>query len=528
MILLIDNYDSFSYNLYQLVGTINKNIKVIRNDELSVEEIEALHPSHIILSPGPGKPSDSGICEEVIDRLKGKVPMLGVCLGHQAICEVFGAAVTYAKQLMHGKQSVCTINTEAEIFEGLPKQIRVARYHSLAAEDGNGFPEELEIIARTEDGEIMAVKHKKYNIYGLQFHPESILTPDGVTIIKNFLKEEKRMIKEAISKVSNGEDLSFDEANSVIDEIMSGKATPAQEAAFLTALHMKGETVPEISGCAYAMREKATIAEHSMEVIDIVGTGGDKSQSINISTLASFVTAAAGGYVAKHGNRAASSQCGTADFLEALGANLMTAPSYNEQILKEIGFNFLFAQQYHTAMKYVGPVRKEIGIPTVFNILGPLANPAKAELMLLGVYKEELVETIAQALNNLGVKRAMVVYGQDVMDEISVSARTTVCEIDNGSFKNYEIDPADYGFTGYKKEDLKGGSPAENVEIAKKILQGEEGAGRAAVILNAGAAIHITNQVSIEEGIQLAAEAIDSGKAYETMLKYVELTNKLA
>jgi anthranilate phosphoribosyltransferase len=398
----------------------------------------------------------------------------------------------------------------------------------LAASDVNGFPEELAVIAKTDDGEIMAVKHKKYNIYGLQFHPESILTPDGMVILKNFLKEEKSMIKEAIAKVSNGEDLSFEEANSVIDEIMSGEVTPAQTASFLTALHMKGETVAEISGCANAMREKATKAEHSMDVIDIVGTGGDKSQSINISTIASFVTAAAGGHVAKHGNRAASSKCGTADCLEALGANLMADPSYNEQILNEVGFNFLFAQKYHTAMKYVGPVRKEIGIPTVFNILGPIANPAKAELMLLGVYKEELVDTIAETLRNLGVKRAMVVYGQDVMDEITVGAKTSVCELKDGELTRYEINPADYGFTGYTKADLVGGTPAENAEIAKQILQGAQGAGRAAVLLNAGAALHIINQISLEEGIQLATEAIDSGKAYETMLKYVELTNKLA
>ena len=336
------------------------------------------------------------------------------------------------------------------------------------------------------------------------------------------------MIKEAIAKVTNGENLSYDEAYSVVDEIMSGNATPAQEASFLTALHIKGETVQEIAGCARAMRDKATKAEHSMEVIDIVGTGGDQSKSINISTIASFVTAAAGGYVAKHGNRAASSQCGTADCLEALGANLLVGESYNEEILKETGFNFLFAQKYHTAMKYVGPVRKEIGIPTVFNILGPLANPASAELMLLGVYKEELVETIAKALNNLGVKRAMVVYGQDVMDEISVSAKTTVCELKDGEFTNYEIDPADYGYTGFSKSDLLGGSPAENAEIAKKILKGEKGAGRAAVLLNAGAALHVIKQISIEEGIREAEEAIDSGKAYETMIKYIELTNKLA
>ncbi len=334
------------------------------------------------------------------------------------------------------------------------------------------------------------------------------------------------MIKEAISKLTMNENLTYDEAKAAVDEIMSGNAEPAQVAAFLTALHIKGETIPEIAGCADEMRAKATRLNHDMDVIDIVGTGGDKSHSINISTIASFVTAAAGGHVAKHGNRAMSSKCGAADCLEALGVNLMLEPEKNEEILNKTGFCFLYAQKYHTAMKHVGPVRKSIGIPTVFNILGPLANPAMAELQLLGVYSDDMVETIAHVLNNLGIKRAMVVHGRDGLDEISVGDSTLVCEVNNGEFKTYTITPEQFGIERHEKKEIVGGSPELNAGIAKKILKGEKGAGRDAVILNAGAAIHITNEIPLEEGIKLAAEVIDSGKAYEVYEKVVQMSNE--
>lgn len=334
------------------------------------------------------------------------------------------------------------------------------------------------------------------------------------------------MIKEAISKVMNGTDLSREEALMVMDEIMGGEAQPSQVSAFLVALHIKGETVEEITACADGMRKFATkVDREGKDVIDIVGTGGDRSNTFNISTVASFVASAAGVAVAKHGNRAASSKCGTADCLEALGVNLMVEPERNAEILREVDMCFMFAQKYHTAMKYVGPVRRDIGVPTVFNILGPLTNPASNNFQLLGVYSESLLEPIAMSLNNLGLKRAMVVYGEDCIDEISLSAPTSVCELDNGQIKKYQITPEDFGFKKCDKSELVGGTPEENAGIVREILGGKAGAMRDAVVLNAGAAIHIVKGVSMEEGIRQAQAAIDSGAALAKLDAFIEATN---
>jgi len=333
------------------------------------------------------------------------------------------------------------------------------------------------------------------------------------------------MIQEAIAKLSKKEDLSYDMAEVVMDEIMKGEATPAQVSSYLTALHMKGVTIEEITASAYGMRSHSLKAKHNMDVIDIVGTGGDCAGSINISTLASLIVSAAGAKVAKHGNRASSSKCGTADVLEALGVNLMVETEKSIKILEEIGMCFLFAQKYHSAMKYVAAVRKEIKIPTIFNILGPLSNPANANLQLLGVYDEVLVEPLARVLRNLGVKRGMVVYGQDRLDEISISAPTTVCEFIGDEFITYEITPEQFGFNRGLKEELAGGDPKENAEIALKILKGEKGPKRDAVVLNAGASLHIAHEISIEEGIKIAEEMIDSGKALKQLERLIILTN---
>ena len=335
------------------------------------------------------------------------------------------------------------------------------------------------------------------------------------------------MIKEALIKVANGVDLSYDEAAEVTREIMTGNTTPAQTAAYLSALHIKGESIDEISASAYVMRDCALRVNYPGDVLEVVGTGGDGSNSINVSTISAIVCAAAGEKVAKHGNRAASSKCGTADCLEALGVNISTEPAGSEKLLDEVGMCFLFAQKYHSAMKYVGPVRKEIGIPTVFNILGPLTNPAHANLQLLGVYKPELLMPMAKALTKLGVKRGMAVYGTDKLDEISVSAATKVVEFSGDEYKEYEITPEQFGFTRHEKSELQGGTPAENAEAARKILSGEKGAGRDAVLLNAGAALHIVREIPIEEGIKLAAETIDSGAALGTLEKYIRVSNEV-
>ncbi len=338
------------------------------------------------------------------------------------------------------------------------------------------------------------------------------------------------MIKEAIVKIVGKGDLTYDEAYAVMNEIMSGETTATQNAAFLSALSTKSaraETTDEIAGCATAMREHATQVETNMEVFEIVGTGGDNANSFNISTTSAIIAAAGGMKVAKHGNRAASSKCGTADCLEALGVNINQEPEKCIELLKEVGMCFFFAQKYHTSMKYVGPIRKELGFRTVFNILGPLTNPGRPSMQLLGVYDDYLVLPLAQVLINLGIKRGMVVYGQDKLDEISLSSATTVCEIKDGWYKSYTIEPEDFGFEKCSKEDLKGGEPNENAEIVRKIFSGEKGYKRNATLMNAGASLYIGGKArDMKEGIKLAGEIIDSGKAMETLNKLIELSNK--
>ncbi len=338
------------------------------------------------------------------------------------------------------------------------------------------------------------------------------------------------MIKEAIVKIVNKGDLTYDEAYAVMNEIMSGETTPTQNAAFLAALSTKSakaETTDEIAGCAAAMRDHATKVETDMELFEIVGTGGDNAHSFNISTTSALVCAAGGMKMAKHGNRAASSKCGTADCLEALGVNIEQSPALCVKLLQEVGMCFFFAQKYHTSMKYVGAIRKELGFRTVFNILGPLTNPGSPKRQLLGVYDEYLAEPLAQVLISLGVERGMVVYGKDKLDEISMSAPTTICEFKDGWFKTYTVCPEDFGFARCTKVDLEGGTPEENAKITRDILSGEKGHKRNAVLMNAGAALYIGGKAeSMADGVKLASEIIDSGKASETLEKFIALSNE--
>ncbi len=338
------------------------------------------------------------------------------------------------------------------------------------------------------------------------------------------------MIKEAIVKIVNKEDLTYDEAYQVMNEIMSGETSPTQNAAFLAALSTKSaraETTDEIAGCAAAMRDHATKVDTGMDIFEIVGTGGDNAHSFNISTTSAIVAAAGGVKVAKHGNRAASSKCGTADCLEALGVNIQQDPDKCIELLNEAGMCFFFAQKYHTSMKYVGAIRKELGFRTVFNILGPLTNPGSPKMQLLGVYDEYLVEPLAQVLVNLGIKRGMVVYGMDKLDEISMSCETKVCEINDGWYKTYIIKPEDFGFERCSKEELVGGTPEENAKITRDILAGAKGPKTNAVLLNAGASLYIAGKAeSFKDGVKLAEELISSGKATETLEKIIEVSNR--
>ncbi|MBP3824484.1 MAG: anthranilate phosphoribosyltransferase [Butyrivibrio sp.] len=338
------------------------------------------------------------------------------------------------------------------------------------------------------------------------------------------------MIKEAIVKIVNKEDLTYDEAYQVMNEIMSGETSPTQNAAFLAALSTKSaraETTDEIAGCAAAMRDHATKVDTGMDIFEIVGTGGDNAHSFNISTTSAIVAAAGGVKVAKHGNRAASSKCGTADCLEALGVNIQQDPDKCIELLNEAGMCFFFAQKYHASMKYVGAIRKELGFRTVFNILGPLTNPGSPKMQLLGVYDEYLVEPLAQVLVSLGVERGMVVYGMDKLDEISMSCDTKICEIKDGWYKTYVIKPEDFGFERCTKDDLVGGTPEENARITRDILAGAEGPKTNAVLLNAGASLYIAGKAeSFKAGVELAKELIKSGAATSTLEKIIEVSNR--
>ncbi len=543
MILLIDNYDSFTYNLYQAIGVMVPDIKVVRNDEITLDEIGEMKPQAIILSPGPCYPAQAGITEDVVKRFSGKIPMLGICLGHQAIAEAFGGRIVHAEKQLHGKQTPVLIDNQEPLFEELPSAIDAARYHSLAVERST-LPECLKVIAADSDGTIMAIKHREHLTYGIQFHPESVLTPVGSQIIANFLKEagiefkpipgvelpdaQKVELKPLIAKAAAGEHLTQEEARRAVDIIMSGRATNAQTAALLMAMRLNVETPEEITGCALGMRGKMTTVPHSREVLEIVGTGGDLAQSFNISTTSAFVISSLGQAVAKHGNRSVSSKSGAADVLECLGVKIATTPAQASACIEEVGMSFLFAQSYHKAMRFVGPVRGQIGVRTVFNILGPLTNPANAEYNIIGVYEERLLDIVAEVLKNLGVKHSMVVFGTDGLDEFSISAPTAVREINGGEITAYEVTPESVGLSCYDKSEIVGGTAEENAKITRGILSGEiKGAKRDIVLLNSGAALYVCGKAaSIEEGVKLAAEAIDSGKAASQVDKLVEFTNR--
>ncbi len=539
MILVIDNYDSFTYNLVQELGEMYPDITTKRNDEITIEEIETLHPQAIIISPGPGYPVSAGISVDVVRTFSGKIPILGVCLGHQSIVEAFGGKIVPARQLMHGKSSSIKMEENHPLFKGVSCPFTAARYHSLIA-DEETLPECLSIIALDENGQIMGVSHKEHKTYGLQFHPESVLTDEGKKILHHFLEvaeilpaepEEKPVdLKPIYSKLIDRQDLTMQEAEAAMDMLMSGKASQLQIAAVLVALETKGETPEEIAGFAKGMRAKAALVPDAADTIDIVGTGGDKAFTFNISTTSAFVAAAAGAKVAKHGNRSVSSKSGAADVLEALGVKIATKPEQAKSCIDKVGLSFLFAQSYHASMRFVGPVRGQLGVRTVFNVLGPLTNPARADYIVLGVYAKELTEIMANVLMQVGIKRAMVVFGNDVMDEISVSDATTVTEVKDGKLTTYEICPEQFGLGRYAKSDIVGGTPQENAAITKGILDGSvKGAKRDIVLMNAGAALYTYGVTeTLQEGITLAAQTIDSGKALAKLNEFVRFTQEMA
>jgi anthranilate synthase/phosphoribosyltransferase len=556
MILLIDNYDSFTYNLAQYLGELGAEVRVVRNDAITLDEVAALAPTHIVISPGPGTPDDAGISLALVERFAPSLPILGVCLGHQTIGQAFGGRVVRAGRLMHGKVSP-VLHDGQGIFGGLPSPLTATRYHSLVVAEP--LPDCLEVSARTPEGEMMGLRHRQYPSVGVQFHPESILTEHGHQLLKNFLEADRRRptadseirslstvyclpstqtggnpmsIKEAIAKVMERQDLTEVEAEAAMTQIMEGQATPAQIGAFLTALRMKGESVAEIAGCARAMRRSAVPVHPSRaeSVVDTCGTGGDGSGTFNISTTAAFVVAGAGQPVAKHGNRSVSSRCGSADVLEALGVNLELTPDQVAACVDEVSIGFLFAVKLHPAMKHaIGP-RRELGVRTIFNLLGPLTNPAGAPAQVMGVYDPAWTEPLAQVLGALGSQAAFVVHGADGLDELSTTGPNRVSALRDGRVETITLDPADLGFARARAADLSGGSAEENAVITRGILSGTlNGARRDVVVLNAAAALVAGGQAkTLHEGIRQAKHSLDSGAALQALDHLIEFSQQQA
>ncbi|HPG29737.1 MAG TPA: bifunctional anthranilate synthase component II/anthranilate phosphoribosyltransferase [bacterium] len=533
MILLIDNYDSFVYNLYQYVSEFGYDVQVFRNDKITLDEIAKLNPSHIIISPGPGRPENAGIICDLIKRFHSEIPILGICLGHQAIGYAFGGKITNAKKIMHGKSSRIFHN-KTGIFSNLNNPFSAVRYHSLVIEY-DSLPEELEITAHTEDGTIMGIRHKKYQfLQGIQFHPESILTEEGKKLLLNFFNSYENSslkknldLKEHIKKAVDNINLNIEESVNAMRIIMSGNATPSQIAAFMTAMRLKGETIEEITGFAKVMREKASkIPVISKDLVDTCGTGGDMSRTFNISTCSAFAAAGAGVKISKHGNRSVSSHCGSADILSALGVNIDLTPEQTGKCIDEIGIGFLFAPKLHGAMKYAMTPRKEMGIRTVFNILGPLCNPSFAEHQVLGVYDKSLTETLANVLKNLGSKSAFIVHGCDGLDEITLSDYSIISELKNGVVKTFKFNPVEYGFHLCAPEDLKSASIENSVEIFKSVLDGKKSPKTDIVIINAAFAIllGLKGVNNIKEAIELSKDSIYGFKAKKKLEALIEFT----
>lgn len=515
MIVMIDNYDSFTYNIVQYLQILGQEVRTFRNNELTIDDIEKLKPTHIVISPGPGTPATAGISIAVIKHFAGKIPILGVCLGHQAIFEAFGGKIISAPTIVHGKTDTLE-HDERGVFRNIKQGVTVVRYHSLVG-DPVRVPGCLEVTAyANRDQAIMGVRHKQYQIEGVQFHPESMSTECGLKMLENFLKYRRDGSQklELMRALSQGKALSQSEALTLMDEITDGELSDSQLGAFLAAYAVKGVTPDELAGFATVMRKKTGITKKLKEALDTCGTGGDGLHTFNISTAAALVCAALGVTVAKHGNRAITSASGSYDFLQALKIKTDGDLTTNLKLLKDRKFAFFFAPLYHPAMKYVGRVRQEVKFRTVFNLLGPLANPLQVDHQIIGVFDKRLLDLFIQTLKKLGLKRALVVHAVSGMDEISISGKTLVRELTAaGTIKAYELQPKDLGLKGFSEADLKGGSAGQNADTFLKILitgpkTKQEKAITAAIAVNAGAALYIMGKAkTIKAGCEKVTKA---------------------
>ena len=525
MILMIDNYDSFTYNLVQAFRSLGREVRVVKNDEIGVDGIAALKPEAIVLSPGPGNPDSAGVTLAAVRAFAGKVPLLGICLGHQSIAQAFGAKIVSAKCLMHGKTSRIRHDGKG-LFAGLPQDMEAMRYHSLAV-DRATLPDCFEISAETADGEIMGLRHRTLPIESLQYHPESIGTPEGIEQLRNFVRRSGVLTaseKRCCRLNRRDEDVASTNAHRVMASLMRGEMTEREIAALLNEYNARGITPEILFGSVVAMREAGIKVDlGDLDAVDIVGTGGDGHHTFNISTAAAFVAAGAGVTVAKHGNVAATSRCGAADVLKALGYDLTLSPEAVSRCIREVGVGFLFARELHPAMRYAAPVRKALGCKTIFNLLGPLTNPAGVRRHAIGVYDPKLAPLFAQALRDLGSERALVFSGENGLDEISPSGFTFVTELKDGKISSGLLSGADLCGGAFTVDDLAGGTPEENALQMRGVLSGRVGgAKRAATVLNAAAAISVAGKAeSIAEAVKLAEASIDSGAALEKLERMV-------
>lgn len=546
MILIIDNYDSFTHNLYQYFREITtEEVKVVRNDAITVDKIAALAPSAIVISPGPGRPEEAGISEEVILRFMGEIPLLGVCLGHQAMVHALGGRVVGASRIVHGKAEDIWVDGKG-IFRSIQSPARFTRYHSLAADEAS-LPAELEITARSADGQIMGVRHKDYVMEGVQFHPESIASEEGKKLLRNFLNYRREPFDAVavLARIMEGENLSRVEAARFMDELTEGSLNDMQIAGFLAAMGTKGLSSEEIAGCASVLQKKRVPirSNDNRPCLDTCGTGGDGLHTFNISSMAALIAAAAGAKVAKHGNRAVSSQTGSADFYSALGLEIQLSATEAQDMLNRNDFAFLFAPTYHSAMRFAASARRALRVKTLMNLMGPLVNPAAAEFQLIGVYDERLCPAVAEAAHLLGCKKVMVVHGRDGLDEISVCANSRIILIDvDGEVQDSEFDPRSLGMQLYPADSLRGGDSAINASIAK-VLAGLEdasvldGAGlhpqgldaiRDASLVNAGAALCVYGLApDIAEGYEMARSALKDGRVAQKILASARMSHHL-
>ena len=544
MIVLIDNYDSFTFNLVHYLGELGAEVVVHRNDKVTARDVIDADPDAIVLSPGPCTPNEAGICLDLVEKAAPKIPLFGVCLGLQSIGQAFGGNVVRAPVPVHGKLSEITHQGQG-VFRGINGPFKATRYHSLVV-DRATLPDALSRhrrdrrppgdgrVAQDAPGSRRAVSSREHRVGKRPHDPEELSRPCGRMECRErpaarrdvALRTSWTISSRSSARSRPARRSSRDESAKAFDHMMSGEATPSQMGGFLMGLRLRGETVDEITGAVATMRAKMQKVAAPPDAIDVVGTGGDASGSYNISTCAAFIVAGAGIPVAKHGNRALSSKSGAADVLGALGVKIDLRPDEITRCIYEAGIGFMFAPAHHPAMKHVGPTRVELGTRTIFNLLGPLSNPASVKRQMVGVFSRQWVEPLANVLKNLGSERAYVVHGSDGLDEITTSGPTAVAALENGKVTTFEIKPEDVGLAVSKPEQLRGGDAVSNAAALKDVLKGKKGPFRDVALLNAAAAIVVAGKAKdLKEGVAVATKSVDSAEAEGRLDRLIQISN---